>query len=547
MELPRLEEVGSGTQLVHRMSRSHLAVGLAYVAGYVVLDALSYIHPFAVFGVTPWNPQTGLSFALILLFGRQYLPWLFAAQLIADLLVRRLPLPPIAELSVVLITGLGYGTAALFLTSPRMKFDLTLSSRSAMLWLIAVAVTSIGLVSVGYVLVLLQYGFVTKADLAQVFVRAFVGDLIGVMVFTPFLLIAFTRRQFPAPSWEMGALMVVTLAAVWGILSLNQPFRFQLFYVLFLPIVWIAVRFGLPGATAGLAVTQIGLIVSIELTAQSTGDFVAYQALMVILAITGLAVGVLVTEQRRIQNQLRLHQDALHRASRVATMGEFAATVAHEITQPLTAIGNYARLAKFAAERSPPDLEAMAKASKEAIAQVDRAGEVVNRLRDFISIGRVETGPSAVSVLIDEALSIFRPELDRRGIVLVTQLDRDLPPVLADALQVEQVILNLVRNAAEALTNAGRNDGRIVIEAATRSGKMVMISVTDNGPGLDPDLAMQPITAFATTKRDGLGLGLSLSRSIIEAHGGQLQVQGRPSGVCASFTLPVNRERSVDA
>jgi two-component system sensor kinase FixL len=111
-------------------------------------------------------------------------------------------------------------------------------------------------------------------------------------------------------------------------------------------------------------------------------------------------------------------------------------------------------------------------------------------------------------------------------------------------LQVEQVILNLVRNAAEALTNAGRNDGRIVVEAATRSGKMVMISVTDNGPGLDPDLAMQPITAFATTKRDGLGLGLSLSRSIIEAHGGQLHIEGTSSGVCASFTLPINQERS---
>jgi two-component system sensor kinase FixL len=547
MQLPRLEEVGSGTQLVHRMSRSHLAVGLAYLASYVVLDKLSYIHPFAVFGITPWNPQTGLSFALILLFGRQYLPWLFAAQLVADLIVRRLPLPPTAEFLVVLITGLGYGTAALLLTSPRIKFDLTLSSRSAMLWLIGVAVASIALVSAGYVLVLLLHGVVAEADLGQVFVRAFVGDLIGVMVFTPFLLIAFTRRQFPALSWEMGALMLITLAAIWGILSLNQPFRFQLFYILFLPMVWIAVRFGLPGATAGLVITQIGLITSIELTDQSAGDVVAYKALMVILAMTGLAVGVLVTEQRRTQNQLRLHQDALHRASRVATMGEFAATVAHEINQPLTAIGNYARLAKLAAERSPPDLQAAAKASGEAIAQVERAGVVVNRLRDFISIGRIETQSAAVSTLIDEALSIFRPELDRRGIVYATQLERDLPPVLADALQVEQVILNLVRNAAEALTNAGRNDGRIVIEAAIRSKQMITISVIDNGPGLDPDLAMQPITAFATTKRDGLGLGLSLSRSIIEAHGGQLHIESTSSGVCASFTLPIDQDRSASS
>jgi len=540
----RLEELGSGAPLVHRMSRSYLAVGLAYVASYVVLDELSYIHPFAAFGITPWNPQTGLSFALILLFGRRYLPWLFAAQLVADLVVRRLPLPLTAEFFIVLMTGLGYGTAALLLTSPRMKFDLTLSSRGAMLWLIGVASASIGLVSAGYVLVLLLHGFVALSDLGHAFVRAFVGDLIGVMVFTPFLLIAFTRRQFPALSLELCALMLITLAAVWGILSLNQPFRFQLFYILFMPIVWIAVRFGLPGAAAGLVVTQIGLIVAIELTDQSAGDFVAYQALMVVLTMTGLAVGVLVTEQRGTQNQLRLHQDALHRASRAATMGEFAATVAHEINQPLTAIGNYARLAKLSSERSPPDLAAVARASAEAVAQVERAGEVVKRMRDFICIGRIETRSAAVSILVDEALSIFRPELDRRAIVCATRLERDLPPVLADALQVEQVILNLVRNAAEALTNAGRNDGRIVIEASV-SGKMIAISVTDNGPGLDPDFAMQPITAFATTKSDGLGLGLSLSRSIIEAHGGQLHIEGSSGGVRASFTLPIDRGRSA--
>lgn len=539
MQLLRLEEVGSGTPLVHRMSHSYLAVGLAYLASYVVLDKLSYIYPFAAFGVTPWNPQTGLSFALILLFGYRYLPWLFAAQLAADLIVRRMPLPVTAELLLVLITGLSYGMAALLLRSPRLKFDFGLSSLGAMAMLTGVALASIALVSAGHALVLLLLGAVAKTYLGHVFVRAFVGDLIGVMVFTPFLLIAFTRRRFPAFSLEMAAIMLIMLAAIWGILSLNQPFRFQLFYILFLPIVWIAVRLGLPGAAVGLVVAQIGLIVTIELTEQSAGDVVAYQALMVILTVTGLAVGILVTEQRQTQNQLRLHQDALHRALRVATMGEFAATVAHEINQPLTAIGNYARLSKLAAERNPPDLEAAAKASGEAIAQVERAGEVVNRLRDFISIGRVETRPASIGTLIDESVSTFRPELDRRGIACATQLERDLPPVLADALQVEQVILNLVRNAAEALTNAGRNDGRIEIDAK-RTGQMIMISVIDNGPGLDPDLAKQPITPFATTKRDGLGLGLSLSRSIVEAHGGQLHLEGSSNGVRAYFTLPID-------
>jgi two-component system, LuxR family, sensor kinase FixL len=117
-------------------------------------------------------------------------------------------------------------------------------------------------------------------------------------------------------------------------------------------------------------------------------------------------------------------------------------------------------------------------------------------------------------------------------------IGRGLPRVAADALQVEQVMLNLIRNATEALLHAGRHDGRIVIEAAAGPEGMVTMRVTDNGPGFDPDLAGQPITSFATTKRDGLGLGLPLSRSIVEAHGGELRIESTPRGVCASFTLP---------
>jgi two-component system sensor kinase FixL len=366
------------------------------------------------------------------------------------------------------------------------------------------------------------------------------------MVFTPFLLIAFTRRRLHLPSGEAVAIMVLILTALWGLFGLDQALRFQLFYVFFLPVVWIAVRFGLEGVTLGLAVIQIGLIAATQLSGQSAADVVAYQSLMVILAVTGLAIGVLVSEQQRTQNQLQMHQDALDRTSRLATMGEFAAAVAHEINQPLTAIGNYARLAKRAAEQAPPDAEAAIQANSEAIAQVDRAGAVVNRLREFIRLGRIETSPVPVATLLRETLAIFRPELERHGIACETQIARALPHVLADALQVEQVILNLVRNATEALTNAGRHDGKIVIEATADEG-MITIRVTDNGPGLDPDLAGQPITAFATTKRDGLGLGLSLSRSIINAHGGQLRIDSTPRGVCASFTLPAEKNGGVSA
>jgi two-component system, LuxR family, sensor kinase FixL len=538
-EQSRLEMTGPGRPLITRMSRSYLATGLAYLAAYVLLDWVSYVHPFAEFGITPWNPQTGLSFALILLLGRRYLPWMMVAPLAADLIVRELPLPPSAEALVVLITGAGYGAGALLLLSPRIGFDAALSSRRSLVWLLGIAAVSIAAVSFGHALVLYLHGMVPAENVLQASLRAFVGDLIGVMVFTPFLLITFTRRRIAPPTWEATALLLLTLAALWVVFGFSEALRFQLFYLLFLPVVWIAVRFGLEGVTLGLAVIQIGVIGTAEFLGEDTsGDVVAYQALMIVLAATGLAIGVLVSEQRRTQVQLRMHQDALNRVSRLATMGEFAAAVAHEINQPLTAIGNFARLARRAAEQAPPDPQAAATAAGEAIAQVDRAGAVVKRLRDLIRLGRLQTKPVAVATLIDETLAVCRADLERHGIAFEARLGRGLPRVAADALQVEQVMLNLIRNATEALLHAGRHDGRIVIEAAAGPEGMVTMRVTDNGPGFDPDLAGQPITSFATTKRDGLGLGLPLSRSIVEAHGGELRIESTPRGVCASFTLP---------
>lgn len=528
-----------GMPIARLMLRSHLSIAATYLTTYVLLDWISYVHPFASSGITPWNPQTGLSFALILLFGAEFILWLPLAALLSDLLVRDLPLPLPAEFILVLVSGLGFGGAAASLLLPRAHFDLTLSSRGSLLMLLLAAAASIALVALGHILILIWYGILTPQDFLQAGLRAFVGDMIGVMVVTPFLLILFTRRRLPQPSWEIGLLVAVIFAALWLVFGSAQSFRFQLFYVLFIPIVWIAVRFGLEGVTSGLVLTQIGLIGAIQISGQTAVDVVSYQALMAVLAVTGLAVGVLVNEQRRTQHQLRLQQEALNRASRVGTMGEFAAAVAHEINQPLTAIANYTRLAKRAAESIPPDADGAIEAASNAIEQVDRAADVVRRLRDFIQLGRSEVGPSLVAKLVSETHSFCRPELESAGIDFQTRLARDLPPVMVDALQIEQALVNLVRNSAEALAQTGRHDGRVLIEAQRDSSNRIAIRIVDNGPGLDPDIDGQTLVPFTTTKIDGLGLGLSLSRSIIEAHGGKLTIDSGPRGVVASFTLPI--------
>jgi signal transduction histidine kinase len=422
-----------------------------------------------------------------------------------------------------------------------MRFDTTLGSRQSLVLLATVAVGSTAVVAAAYVTVLVAFGVLPAADFGRAALRFWVGDVIGITVLTPFLLVLMTRRRLLAPSWEGLALVALVLGALWIVFGFADSFRFQLFYLFFLPVVWTAVRFGLEGVTAGLLLTQLGLIATMHLTGHGAADVTAYQALMVVLALTGLAVGVLVSEQQRTQQQLRLNQEALSRALRVGTTGEFAAALAHEINQPLTAISNYARLVKTAA-----DPAAASEASDRLIAQVERAGEVVRRLRDFIRLGRSETASVAVPRLVHEAVAYCHAELATQGIDLQARLARDLPSVKADALQIEQVIVNLVRNAAEALTDAGRYDGKVAIEAEGDAGGLVVIRVRDNGPGFDPGLAERATAPFTTTKTDGLGLGLSLARSIVEAHGGRLSIESGPSGATVSFTLPaLGRQRQA--
>lgn len=518
------------------LTRSHLEIALVYLASYVVLDWVSYVHPVASFGITPWNPPPGVSFALILLFGREFLPWLFVAPLLADALVRQLPLPIWAELIAALIIGLGYGAGASALTQPSLRFDVALKSKRDLLLLVGIATIASAVVALGYALLVVVIGLLDATEFAPAALRYWIGDMIGITVVTPFLLVLFTRRRMRVLAWEL----LVPLAVLWGALWLVMgvaAYRFQLFYLLFLPVIWTAVRFGLEGVAVGLAVTQIGLMAAIHLSGQSAIDVVAFQALMIVLAVTGLAIGVLVSEQQSTQHQLRVNQEALARIARLSSMSEFAAALAHEINQPLTAIANYTRLAKEAAETRAGDASTVVEATTKAAEQVDRAADVVRRLREFIRLGRRESTVVKIEHIVEQAQALIRTDCEHQAITLETRIARELPPVIGDSLQIQQVILNLVRNSMEAILEAGRHDGRITIVAETHAAGVIKICVRDNGPGFDPAVLDQAVAPFTTTKSDGMGLGLSLCRSIVESHGGKVSIEGDATGGIVCFTL----------
>lgn len=519
-----------------------VSIGLAYVAAYALVDWLTYLTPIMPIGVTPWNPATGLSFALVLLLGREYVPWLFLAPFVVSAFVLDLPLPVAVQVLMALIVGAGYGGVASLLTLPGAGFDRTLSTKRSLVLLVGVAALSTGLVAIASVALFAAYGLVASSNIALATAQLWIGDMIGVTVVTPFLLIAFTRRRLLVPSPELAVLVLVLLATLAAVFGLADTFRVKHFYLFFLPVMWTAVRFGLEGAAGMLVLTQIGLMAAIQYAGVPSSEMTAYQALMIVLALTGLTIGALVNEQLATQAQLRRNQEALERAARLDSMGAFAAALAHEINQPLTAISNYTRLAKMAVEKQPPDHEAARQAAANAVAQVDRAAEVVRRLREFIQLGRNEMVPNSCADLVREAISHCRLGTQASHVEVEARIARNLPPVVCDGLQIQQVLVNLIRNAAESIAFGGQPHGRIVVEAEPAGQGRVLISVRDNGPGFDPSILDRALTPFATTKEEGLGLGLALARSTAETHGGQLLVESAGDGATVSFTLPTATE-----
>jgi two-component system, LuxR family, sensor kinase FixL len=522
----------------------YLALGFIYLAAYVVLDWLSFVDPLGAFGVTPWNPTTGVSIALVLAFGRAFIPWLFIAPLLADGLLRHFPLPIDAEIAVAGTLGATYTAATWLLTRADTRFSHTLQSKHDLIWLLGTAAVAALLASIGCVLLLTLMSIIRVEQIPRGVLEWWVGDMIGITVMTPFLLLLLSGRRIFPQNPELLLPFVLMLAALFLIFGSADTNRSQLFYLLFLPVIWIAVRFGLEAVSGALVVTQVSLITAIQVSGHSDPSITALQILMLVLALTGLIVGMLVTEQRNTQRELWLHREALGRASRVGTLGALAAAIAHEINQPLTAIGNYARVGRGALKREPADHAAAARTTEQIIEQVERAASVIRWLRDFIGAGTSRPEVVSVNELIRRPESVCRAELEEHGIQLETLISRDLPSVIVDRLQIEQVITNIVKNAAEAIAVVGSGNGRIQIRADMEGDKFIVISIADNGPGFEPILLERPISPFTTTKTEGMGLGLSLSRSIIESHGGRMTLGGNSVGARVSFSLPAARTPS---
>jgi two-component system, LuxR family, sensor kinase FixL len=252
------------------------------------------------------------------------------------------------------------------------------------------------------------------------------------------------------------------------------------------------------------------------------------------------------TERQQTEARLQELQSELVHISRLTAMGEMASTLAHELNQPLSAIANYLkgsrRLLEGAVdEKSAAMRDAMDKAADQAM----RAGHIIRRLRDFVARGETERRVESITKLVEEASALALVGVKDLGIRVQFQFNPEIDLVIADRVQVQQVVLNLIRNAMDAMETSPKRD--LIVAIAPEEGGHVRISVTDSGSGISPDIAEQLFQPFITTKRHGMGVGLSISRAIVEAHNGRIWVEANPTGgTVFHFTLAVVNEGDVD-
>lgn len=641
----------------HAGELRRLGIAAAYVLLYVLLDWLSYIQPMLKLGITPWSPQAGLTLAFLLMLGPRWCGATALAALLAEVLMRGTP----AALPVLLLASLGIaaGYALLACWLRRWELDQPIRSPSAAARLAAAAVLVTSVVAAGYVGLFLAAGNLPREAAAGGIARYWVGDLNGILTLTPLLLLVRqwrdAWRRVRERHWEVLAQFAAVVATMWIIFGLAATDELRFYYPLFVPAIWIALRWGVPGAVVAGLTIQIALIVAAR--DQTRGQvLIDLQFLMLTLNLTALLLGAVVsaradalrrvalreaeqrallatapdavltvdpggfvrslnpaaqrlfgdlaqgarrarlasllpgidleisegratlegyradgsrfpaeaswawldppanegalvivrdaTERRRAEAELRERDTALARAMRFAVAGELASALAHELNQPITALVSYLKASEILAAPLGGQDERLQTTLAKAVREALRASEVLRRLRDFYRTGALKRELLDVCALCTAVAGAFEERLQRSEVRL--ELAPDVAPIEGDATQLEIVIHNLLSNAIEALGEAESGRRRILLRVVSGAGETVLVHVEDSGRGIPPEVAQRLFEAFVTNKSDGMGLGLTLSRSLLRAWGGDLSYGPSRTLGGACFTVRVPRQSSAE-
>ncbi len=531
------------------------AVAGMCLAAYVILAWVSFIHVHKGLPVTPWDPGLGVVFALMVFAGPQAGFILFAGIVISEVVVLRNEVEWPIVIGIGVITSASYASVAAFVRQ-FLRIDVGLFHLRDVLMLLAAGLAGAVIDTALLTLFLLVVGQLDFHDIVQVFSPLLIGDAIGIATVTPLLLRLVSRQRSVGSRGllsivpECALYLVVIGAALWAIDRSGSLYAFRLFYLLFVPVVVAAVRHGIDGACFSLAATQFGLIGLLHLSGYDAAGFTEFQAQMLVLTVTGLIVGVVVSERensdrlaRNAQARLIEKQAGAAHAARLNLVSGMTSALAHEINQPMTAARALARAAQHILSTPGGDLTRAESNLTALLAHIDHAGAIVRRMRDFIRRGRPHVSTIDTRRMLQEALTLAFVEASAKHVRIELDAPDNLPAIHGDHVQLEQVVLNLVHNSVEAIAEAGRPEGHVRVVARQQAAPArIEISVLDNGPGVESELADHLFDPLATSKQDGLGLGLSISASILEAHGGRVWLHSREAGATEfRFSLPLDQ------
>jgi two-component system, LuxR family, sensor kinase FixL len=506
---------------------------IVFLVLYVALDRVGYFSPLYQLNVTPWNPAPALGLLYVIRRGRFAAVLFFLGIVASEIIVRGVP----GNLGIVLAIGcvmvVGYSVIG-YLLKRYFPGGGLFSDRDGLLRWSAIVIFGSLANSLLFVLILLLSGLLPLADWGDAVTRFWIGDAVGIFVTMPLFWwlqdrshrILFYRSLL---HWETMAYSALAAAVLWIAFVAHPEANFRYFYVLFLPLVWAASRQGLVGAVFCASVLQLGVLGAGLLQQSPEISLFELQMRAFLLALVGFLIGVAVDEQRRSAIELR-------NSMRLAAAGEMAGALAHELNQPLTALTAYCSACEQLLERGGNDAQ-LRNVIKRMVSEAGRAADVVRRLRDFFRTGATHLERISLQELIETATVSFHKLATAKGVDFSVGA---IPCafIRADRLQLEVVLRNLLANAFEAVHEPTASQGRVMLAAAVKEGNRIVIEVTDNGPGLTASLAAQIFEPFTSTKSSGLGLGLAISRSITETHGGSLTVEVGRHG-CFHLMLPI--------
>ncbi|HEX8955445.1 MAG TPA: ATP-binding protein [Burkholderiaceae bacterium] len=529
-------------------SASRILPHLGFVAAYVLLDWLSFIEPMHGFNITTWNPPPALGFVYWLSYGRvAALPWFFAL-LIAEGLVRSFPAGWGDTLMLSVCLTFGYGCIAEILRRNFRVETVFGNRRELSLWFVVVGAGAL-LNALVYVSLLHVLQLLPDAEWLEALRRYWLGDLVGVMISMPiFWLLASgegrNRLWQVLRQWETLGFCLLMAALIWFTFAFYHRTRFHHFYFLFLPIVWAASRQGIVGAALIAGLMQLNIIAATASGFNIVFPLGELQLLLSMLALVSLFIGIVVEEQKATALEL-------NRSMRLTAAGEIAAALAHELNQPITAMVAYGKSCTELIARNRANSEAGNDSGKlfrevveRMVGESNRAASVVRRIKELFQTGAMEAETVELDNFLEQTALPFSVQARQLGVQFELG---PVPRVQAnlDRLQIELVLRNLLQNAFEAVAAQPEGKRRVRLTLETEDAGKLVFCVSDSGPGVAPAMRAGLFEPFVTSKSSGMGVGLAISRSIVEAHGGKLWAEFPAHGTF-KFSLPSMEANTVN-